>query len=162
MSASRQCEQCGRTFTPKRPHGRFDTQECRYQGWIEEDVYGERQRVTDGVGSRGGNVRSVEEARSLHQTHKPDWVEKVSNRITDMLLTTGHFHADDLDVVGVPPDHANVKSACIGGFSSAGLMEKTGVERKVAHPAANGRKAAIFRITAKGQRELGAADRAAA
>jgi hypothetical protein len=33
-------------------------------------------------------------------------------------------------------------------------MEKTGAERKVAHKAANGRKAAIHRITSKGRQML--------
>jgi hypothetical protein len=60
----------------------------------------------------------------------------------------------DLDVLEVPSAHANVKGSQTGSFRSQGFMEETGVERKVAHAAANGRKASIFRITEKGRREL--------
>jgi hypothetical protein len=110
--------------------------------------------ASDGVGSRGGDVRSVDQAQILHDQHKAEWVARVRRHIAATLIETTYFHADDLDVLLVPSAHANVKGSQAGSFRSQGFMEKTGQERKVAHAAANGRKTPIFRITEKGRREL--------
>jgi len=109
-----------------------------------------------GVGSRGGNVRSIEEARLLQSEsqEKDRWRLIVQEQIIRTLLSTGYFHADDLEPLGVPAAHCNTRGAQVGSFRSRGLMEKTGEERKVAHAAANARKGQIFRISAKGRREL--------
>ena len=106
------------------------------------------------VGSRGGNVRSIEHARELHESFKGDWTEKVRLHMARTLVETGALHADDLDALQVPAAHANIAGSQFGSFCSRGLMEPTGVERKVAHAAANFRKGKIFRITEKGRREL--------
>jgi len=115
-----------------------------------------RQRVTSGTGTRGGNVRNLTEARGLQeeQKEKARWTLIVREHIARTLLETCYFHADDLDALGVPPSHCNVKGSQIGSFRSRGLMEKTGQERKVSHAAANGRKAPIYRVSAKGRKEL--------
>jgi hypothetical protein len=109
-----------------------------------------------GQGSRGGNVRDLDEARGLQeeQKEKARWALVVREHIASTLLETGYFHCDDLDALGVPPAHCNVKGSQIGSFRSRGLMEKTGQERKVSHVAANGRRAPIYRISAKGRKEL--------
>lgn len=75
-------------------------------------------------------------------------------QIRHTLIETGYFHADDLDQLGVPPEHCNLKGSRSAWFRNKGFMESTGVYRKVAHPAANGRKAPTYRITEKGRAKL--------
>jgi hypothetical protein len=57
----RTCEQCGNSFTPKAPHQRFDTPECRYQHCIEKSAQEANQRVEEGVRrpTRDGNGTKV-------------------------------------------------------------------------------------------------------
>jgi hypothetical protein len=151
----RTCSECPRRFKPKRPHHVCCSQECRSQRMVRlqvEEAQAALQRVSDGTGSRGGNVRSIQEARDLQEVHKPEWSARIREHIARTLLETGFFHADDLDVLQVPVAHCNLKGAQIGGFRARGLMLKTGTERVVSHPAANWRKAPVFRISAKGRR----------
>lgn len=110
--------------------------------------------ASTGVGSRGGNVRSREQADQLHRDFKGEWRDRIRRHMARTLLATGHLHADDLTVLEVPAAHANVAGSQFGGFCQQGFMESTGIERKVAHAAANARKGKIFRITEKGKREL--------
>ncbi len=98
-------------------------------------------------------LQDVCEIQSL-SAEKARWGLIVREHIARTLLETGYFHCDDLDALGVPPAHCNVKGSQIGSFRSQGLMEKTGQERKVSHVAANGRRAPIYRISAKGRKEL--------
>lgn len=109
----------------------------------------------NGAGSRGGNVRDLDTARELQGQvkDKRDWRGAIDEQIRRTLLETGYFHADDLDALCIPPEHAQLKGTRSAWFRNQGYMEKTGDERKVAHEAANGRKAPIHRITLKG-REL--------
>jgi len=109
-----------------------------------------------GVGSRGGNVRDLDTARELQGQvkDKRDWRGAIDEQIRRTLLETDYFHADDLDPLGIPPEHAQLKGTRSAWFRNQGFMEKTGAERKVSHKAANGRKAPIHRITPKGRREL--------
>lgn len=141
----RLCEQCGRQFTPNRPHHVYDTQECRNQAHIERGIQEAGQRVSDRAGSRGGTVRSVEEARELQEAsaEKAEWSLKVSRQIALSLLTTGRYHPDDLDCLGIPPACANVIGAQTNSFSQRHFMFEVG-RRKISHKAANGRKAAIW------------------
>ena len=115
---------------------------------------------SDGAGSRGGNVRSVSEARDLQAQKrvKRDWSSAIDEQIRRTLIETGYFHADDLDALGVPPEHCNLKGTRAASFANRKLMERSGVERKVSHKAANGRKAPIYRITAKGRAQLVGSD----
>lgn len=108
------------------------------------------------VGSRGGDVRSVQDARDLQAgvKDKRDWSGAIDEQIRRTLLETGFFHADDLDALCVPPEHSQLKGTRSAWFRNQGFMEKTGAERKVSHKAANGRKAAIHRITPKGRLKL--------
>lgn len=117
-----------------------------------------------GVGSRGGNVRDLDTARELQGQvkDKRDWRDAIDEQIRLILLETGYFHADDLDELRIPPEHAQLKGTRTAWFRNQGFMEKTGAERKVAHKAANGRKTPIHRITPKGRRELTAGVRAEA
>lgn len=97
------------------------------------------------TGSRGGTVRSVEEARELQEAsaEKAEWSLKVRRQIALSLLTTGRYHPDDLDCLGIPPACANVIGAQTNSFSRRHFMFEVG-RRKISHKAANGRKAAIW------------------
>lgn len=159
MTYPRTCDYCGEGFEAKRSHARWCSGPCSQQGWIEEQVYGPlatAQSVERGVGSRGGNVRSVQEARDLQgeQKDKRDWGGAIDERIRLTLLETGHFHADDLDALEVPPEHCNLKGTRAAWFRNKRYMGSTGVYRKVSHAAANGRKAPIYRITKLGREKL--------
>lgn len=150
---------CEVEFEPKRPHHRFHRESCRYADFLERQENGGEdgaQRVGDGVGSRGGNVRDLDTAGDLQaqQKEKRDWRDAIDEQIRRTLLETGFFHADDLDALGVPPEHAQLKGTRSAWFRNQGFMEKTGAERKVSHKAANGRKAAIHRITKLGREKL--------
>jgi hypothetical protein len=110
-------------------------------------------KARTGVGSRGGNVRSVEEARSLHAEHKAEWTEKVSRHIAGTLLATSRFHADDLAPLEIPEVHSAIAGSQTSRFVGKGWMMEVG-RRKCQHKAANGRKAGIYEITDLGRREL--------
>lgn len=101
-------------------------------------------------------MRSVEEARDL-QTASPvldRWRLVMEEQIARTLLATGLFHVDDLDELNLPPAAFEVRGTLVNSVRSRGVMESTGEYRKVAHAAANGRKAPVYRITSKGRREL--------
>jgi hypothetical protein len=110
-----------------------------------------------GAGSRGGNVRSVEEARSLQVAYKPEWTSRIHRRIGVVLVTTGGFHPDDLQVLEVPEAHSQLIGTQIASYVNRKLMVKVG-ERPVQHKAANGRKGGIYKITDKGRKELAGLD----
>lgn len=110
-----------------------------------------------GVGSRGGNVRSVEEARSLQAAYKPEWTARIHRRIGVVLVTTGGFHPDDLQVLEVPEAHSQLIGTQIASYVNRKLMVKVG-ERPCKHKAANSRKGGIYEITAKGRKELAGLD----
>ncbi len=158
---TRTCDQCGKHLVTHRADARFCDESCRTR-WKNE--HRRKQGIPDtrvngqgnGVGSRGGNVRDLDTARDLQaqQKEKRDWRDAIDEQIRWVLLETGYCHADDLDPLGVPPQHCNLKGTRLAWFRNQGFMEKTGAERKVAHKAANGRKAPIHRITPKGRREL--------
>lgn len=165
MTTIRVCEHCGNRLSGKRAHARYCDSSCRADATrLRQELLG-RSSGDDkalgsaqdaGVGSRGGNVRGLDEARDLQaqQKAKRDWAGAIDEQIRRTLLATGFFHADDLDPLGVPPEHCNLKGTRTAWFRNQGLMEKSGAERKISHKAANGRKAAIHRITKKGREEL--------
>jgi hypothetical protein len=158
---TRTCDQCGKHLVTHRADARFCDETCRTR-WKND--HRRKQATPDtrvngqgaGVGSRGGHVRDLDTARELQaqQKEKRDWRDAIDEQIRCTLLETGYFHTDDLDPLGIPPEHAQLKGTRSAWFRNQGFMEKTGAERKVAHKAANGRKAPIHRITPKGRRKL--------
>jgi len=158
VTYQRTCDYCGEPFEAKRSHARWCSDPCSDQGWVEEQVYGALvggQRVEQGVGSRGGNVRSVQEARELQEREKEKarYTLIAREHIARTLVETGWFHADDMQPLGIPEQHANVIGSQIASYVNRKLMTKVG-ERRCQHKAANGRKAAVYRITIKGRAEL--------
>lgn len=112
-------------------------------------------RTRERVGSRGGNLRSVGEAREAQESSKEKarWTLIAREHIARTLTTTGYFHADDMAPLGIPEQHCNVIGSQIASYVNRKLMKKVG-ERKCSHKAANGRKAAIYRITDLGRDRL--------
>lgn len=167
MSEAReQTRPCGREGCDRklgsgyRKHAQYCSSICRAEAWRQAHSTTAGQKRTKpfsgGEGSRGGNVRSVDEARILQSESKERdrWRLVMEIQIHRTLLSTGYFHVDDLDPLGVPPLASEVKGTLINSVRARGYMKSTEVRRKVAHAAANARKAPIYKITAKGRREL--------
>lgn len=163
MTESRNCRysKCRKPLpSTHRPDAKFCDELCRSRHKNEA----RRQAASDtrvnrssaSVGSRGGNVRSVQEARILQSESKEKdrWRLIMEQQVLRTLLETGAFHVDDLDPLDLPPVASEVKGTLVSSVRARGYMESTEVRRKVAHAAANARKAPIYRISAKGRREL--------
>lgn len=157
---TRACDQCGKHLVSHRQGARFCDDECK-NAWHNEQrrrCAGTDKRLngqTSGVGSRGGNVRDLNEARGLQeeQKEKARWTLIVREHIARTLLDTGYFHADDLTDLGVPGQHCNIRGSQTAAFVAKGWMKKVG-ERKCEHRAANARKAAIYKVTDEGLANL--------
>lgn len=152
---------CGANLGDQRSTARYKARSCymslaRAGGETPRAVSAHISRTRDRVGARGGDVRSVQEARGIQEEEpeKARWTLIVREQIARTLLDTGYFHADDVDPLGVPEQHCNIIGSQIASFKNRQLMEPTGAVRKVTHRAANSRKAPIYRITAKGRKEL--------
>lgn len=161
MTETRTCDQCGKHLITHRADARFCNELCRarWNNKRRSEGAGTDIRIagTDrGVGSRGGNVRSVDEARILQSEseERDRWRLVMEEQIHRTLLGTGYFHVDDLDPLEVPPIASEVKGTLINSVRARGYMKSTEVRRKVAHAAANARKAPIYKITEKGRAEL--------
>lgn len=158
---TRTCDQCGKHLITHRADARFCDERCRAR-WnnkhrVKPPATDIRIATADGgVGSRGGNVRSVSEARDLQSASKEldRWRLIMEQQVFRTLLATGYFHVDDLDCLDLPPAAFEVRGTLVNRVRAKGWMQRSGFERKVAHKAANARKAPIYRITAKGRAEL--------
>jgi hypothetical protein len=153
----RPCQFCGRELIGKRAGAEYCDSSCRADATRlrQETLHPERQALVSarGAGSRGGNIRTVEDARTLQSVHKPEWTERIRRHIGRTLIATGAFHADDLQPLEVPEIHSAIVGSQIASYVNRRLMVKVG-ERRCIHKAANGRKAAIYEITPKGRKEL--------
>lgn len=159
---TRICRHCGEPLRNKRAHAEYCDSTCRADATrLRKELLGGdkkalRSAASDRSGTRDGNVRSVAEARSLQeaQKEKDRWSGLIDLQIEQTLLSTGVCHANDLDDLGVPPAHCNLIGTRMARFRNKGYMEPTTERRKVTHSAANGRRNPVYRITAKGWKEL--------
>jgi hypothetical protein len=110
-------------------------------------------KARTGVGSRGGNVRSKEQADYLHRQYKLQWTAKIRRHIARTLLETGRFFADDMAALEVPEEHSAIIGSQTASFAAQRFMVAIG-RRKVEHKAANARKANVYEVTDKGRSEL--------
>lgn len=161
MSDLRRCQNCAAPLIVHRGDAKFCGTNCRNE-------FGNKRRrserstakrlapVEGGVGTRGGNVRSVDEARQLQTASKAldRWRLVMELQIHRALLETDHFHIDDLDCLNLPAEAFRVRGTLVSSVKRTGVMRSTGVYRKVSHKAANGRPAPIYEITEKGRAEL--------
>lgn len=99
----------------------------------------------------------VEHARRLHESsdEKARWSLAIREQIRKTLVRTGTVHADDLFELGVPEEHRNLVGAQLARCVNVKLIEEVG-RRKCEHPAANGRKAGVYKPTELGKKRLGA------
>jgi hypothetical protein len=145
---TRTCKQCERPFEPKRPHQIYDTRECRYQGWIENEVEAASQRVEQ---------QPLQEVRGQQEEGgaSADYLILAREQIARTLLHTGWFTADDLEPLGIPQQYRRSVHGSATGYFSGELshMEEAG-RRKSERPARKGGKNTVFRITVRGRREL--------
>ena len=161
MTETRTCDQCGKHLITHRADARFCDKDCSNAWHNANRLSGTPTNkhltpVSGTEGSRGGNVRSVSEARILQSESKERdrWRLIMEVQIHRTLLSTGYFHTDDLDALEVPPIASEVKGTLTNAARARGYMKSTEVRRKVAHAAANARKAPIYKITQKGRDEL--------
>lgn len=165
MTETRRCKYtpCAKEFVPTDSRHEYCEPTCRAnQHYLDHP---EKGRSVPGAAQPGSvpadplqsvATHPLDEAREVQalQKDKRMWRLAIEVQIGETLLATGYFHADDLDPLGIPAQHCQLAGTRTGAVRSEGLMEKTGVERARANPASNYRKAAIYRITAKGRREL--------
>jgi hypothetical protein len=106
-----------------------------------------------GVGSRGGNVRSVEEATQLQQTHKPTSSERAYEAICAALLKHGKYHRNLLPDLDLPPGDLNCIGSQVSVIKREGYMVKVGEERNRT-AASNARWSPVYEITQLGRERL--------
>lgn len=107
-----------------------------------------------GLGSRGGDTETLDEARELQETFKAAWTERINLGIARALRDRGEFHADDLYGLCIPAEHANLIGVSIAAFVRRDLMTETG-RRKGSSPASKGRKSGVFTVTERGRGVVG-------
>lgn len=100
------------------------------------------------AGIRGGNIRSVQQARDLHGLTKPQVAAQVSDEILRALIRNGEVHPDDLQHLAIPEEHLSVIGAQFARLRNKGAIREIG-RRKCANPASNGRKAVVWGPTEK-------------
>ncbi len=105
------------------------------------------------AGSRGGNVRSVEEAGQLQQTHKPTSSERAYAAICAALLKYGRYHRNLLPDLDLPPDDLNCIGSQVSVIKRQGYMVKVGEERNRT-VASNARWSPVYEITRLGRERL--------
>jgi hypothetical protein len=109
--------------------------------------------MTDRCGSRGGNVRDLDTARALQEEHKNRWTAAVRQAIRETFLSKGELHADDLAALEIPAEHQSIIGSQIARLVNRKLIVATD-RRKCVHPAANGRKANVYKLTELGRKKL--------
>jgi hypothetical protein len=150
VSETRMCLQCDRPFEPARPHQVFDSEECRYQGWVEKEVLAAHepaQRVE-------AHVHPLAEARA--QQERSDLKSKLSQIIYQGIvdrLKYGPVHADDLE--GLFPEERRTMcrrlvGAQFGSLASRGyIVERE--RRKSNVKSRKGAKSGVYEFTKKGR-----------
>jgi hypothetical protein len=148
---TRTCKQCGRPFEPKRPHQIYDTRECRYQGWIENEVEAASQRVER---HPLVEVREVQEATKLKDRYSQVIYQGIIDR-----LERGPVHADDLEDLFPDSDRTMCRKLVGAQFGSLAsrhyIREKE--RRKSSIASRKGAKSSVWEFTQKGRERLAGA-----
>jgi hypothetical protein len=107
-----------------------------------------------GAGTRGGPLppSTLEEAQDRFGTWREEEYGWVKNRILELALTHGEFHADQL--AEQPFAQRNVIGAAVNALVCAGLLVSTGEHRKGTSPAAHGRKSYVYCLTGAGRHQM--------
>lgn len=139
-------EPCSKEFVARRAHARFCSDACRSLAWKANASDDAAERVLDHPLDivRGDAEESDEKAR---------WTLIVREQIARTLHHTGYFSVDDLDALGIPPEHVNVCTSQIGSFASARHMRKLHWTRSEKTSRKGGIKW-TFQITETGREKL--------
>jgi hypothetical protein len=108
--------------------------------------------VTVREGIRGGNVRSVQEARDLQATFKADLSTRIREAIV-AALDRGQYHADDLAALDIPAEHLNCVGSQVALLVRQGVMKKVGMRRNRA-AASNARWSGVYEYESNGRKKL--------
>lgn len=152
MTETRNCPQCGSTFTPKAKHQIYDVDPCRYQGWIQKEVEAAE------IGSQRVDAHSLQLVREdqAAKKHNRDLGGLIRQAIIDRIKTTGECFADDL--VGLYPEGevANCRrlaTAQFGSMVASGLIREK-ERRKSKFATRKGGKSGVYIFTQKGREQL--------
>jgi len=77
----------------------------------------------------------------------------VREGIIEVLKTTGAYHADDLDHLGIPDEHRNIIGSQTAKLVNQKWIEEAG-RRKSILPSRNGAKSGTYRLTPLGKQKL--------
>jgi hypothetical protein len=149
---TRTCPQCGRKFTPKRPHHEYDSEECRYQGWIEKQINAAQAPVQRVEGHPLVEVR----VNQATKKHNRDLGGLIRQAIVDQIKTKGECFADDLvDLYpeGEVKECRRLATAQFGSLTGSGLIREK-ERRKSTIPARKGAKSGVYIFTQKGRETL--------
>jgi len=151
MTERRYCKQCGCGFSPKRPHAEYDSEECRYQGWIEKQVEAAQPPVQRVKAHPLAEARAEQEATDLKSKLSQIIYEGIIDR-----LKRGPVHADDLE----PLFADEVRDVCrrlvgaqFGSLASRGYIKEV-ERRKSKVPTRKSAKSGVYVFTAKGRAKL--------
>lgn len=155
MTRTCRYEPCGRDFEPTDARQEFCGGTCRanhhYAGRPEKG------RSVPSTPLQSVATHPLADARGLQEEggDSADYLILAREQIARTLLHTGWFTADDLEPLGIPQQYRrSVHGSATGYFSGEQpYMEEAG-RRKSERPERKGAKNTVFRITARGRREL--------
>jgi hypothetical protein len=131
----------------------YDTEQCRWQGWIQGQV----EAAETGSQRVIGDVHPLDEARGQVEEGptSSEWALIAREHVMRTLLATGYFTADDLEPLGIPEHYRRSVHGLVTAFfrGKKPYMDEAG-RRKSERPERKGSKNTVFRINAKGRREL--------
>jgi hypothetical protein len=152
---TRTCENpsCGKQFEPRREHGRFCSDECRYEAWdrkhprIQPDT-----RATHGPHPLKA-ARAEQEESKLNRSLGL----LIRQAIIDACKTRGTCHADDIEGLYPVEHHSRCRKlapAQFGSLSSLKLIEQVEYRKSVV-PERKGSKSWSWRFTKAGWDKYG-------
>lgn len=148
---TRTCPQCERRFKPKRPHQICESQECRYQRWVENEVEAAQTPAQRVEPHPLREVREGQEATDL----KSKLSQIIYNGIIER-LKLGSVHADDLEPLfpeAVRDVCRKLVGAQFGSLASRGYITET-ERRKSKVKSRKGAKSGVYTFTPKGRETL--------
>lgn len=146
---------CSKEFEPTHPRHEFCEPTCRAnQHYVEHP---EKGRAVQSGALRSVATHPLDDARGQVEEGKTsaDWALIAREHVMRTLLRTSYFTADDLDPLGIPEHYRRSVHGLVTAYfrGPQPYMEEAG-RRKSERPERKGAKNTVFRITAKGRREL--------
>lgn len=153
---TRTCENpsCGKSFTPRREHGRFCSDDCRYEAWDQRHPRIKRDiRTTD----EAHPLQAVRDEQA-ERKHNRDFGGLIRQAIVDRIKTAGTCHADDLEDLypAEQSEHARCRKLAGAQFGSlaspsgGGPLIREKERRKSTVPERKGAKSTVWEFTKAG------------